>query len=187
MTPAAPPFRTNPRRRAALDRLATARTDGSPTEIKAAELAVVSTHLSLAAMLAARYRERELEAEDLQQLAHVGLARAARRWNPNSDRHFVRFAYPIVLVELEKHLRNQSEIAGLPRSMRQLRAQTHLRATELIEQLGRDPSESELAEAIGVPVTTIRTQQVAAGGCELRWIHAVRDSTETEGGLTQTG
>jgi RNA polymerase sigma-B factor len=153
----------------------------------AAELAVVSTHLRLAGMLAARYRNRELEAEDLQQLAHVGLARAARRWNPCSDRHFVRFAYPIVLGELEKHLGNQSEITGLPRSMRQLRAETRFLALELIEQLGRDPSESELAEAIGVPVTAIRTQRVAAGGCELRWIHPVRDSPESGSGLTQTG
>ena len=187
MTPAAPAFGSSPGRRGALDRLATARIDGSPTEVKAAELAVVSTHLSFAGMLAARYRGRELDADDLQQLAQLGLARAARRWKPHSDTHFAQFAYSIILDELEKHLRSQSQIAGLPRSMPQLRAETRILATELIQQLGRNPSESELAEAIGVPVTAIRAHQVASGAAEVRRIHGMRDSSENGSELPETG
>ena len=143
MTPAALPFESNPRRRAALDRLARARTGGSCTEMKAAEFAVVSTHLNFAGTLAARYRDRGLDAEDLRQLAHLGLARAARRWDPISDPLFVRFADRIILGEVKRHLRDQSQIVGLPRSMQQLRAQTHTAARELRRDHGtQDSSDS---------------------------------------------
>ena len=144
MTHAAPPFGSSHRRRAVLDRLAAVRIDGSPTAIRAAELDVVSTYLNFAGALATRYRDRGLDAEDLQQLARLGLARAVRQWHPSGGADFVEFAYPIIVDELEKHLRDQPQIAGLPRSMRQLRAETRLMATELRRgQAPRDSSEGE--------------------------------------------
>jgi len=117
----ATPFVADLRRQAALDYLAAVRNTGSPSAIRAAEYTVVLTHLPFATMIAGRYQHRGLHGGDLRQLARLGLAKAARRWDPEVCSQFQRLAYPTIVSEIERYLRHQAEVIRPSRSVQHLR------------------------------------------------------------------
>ena len=105
---------------------------------------LVVRHLPVARSLAARYSGRGVEADDLRQAAHMGLVKAARRYDP-AEGEFLTYAVPMAKGEIRHCFR---ELARCVRP--------HGEDDELLEQMGEldpgfDRAEARVlvAEAIG--------------------------------------
>ena len=56
--------------------------------------------------MASRYRNRGIELDDLEQVALLGLTKAAQRFDPDAGHDFLSFAVPTVRGELRRHFRD---------------------------------------------------------------------------------
>ncbi|MER7609090.1 sigma-70 family RNA polymerase sigma factor [Nocardioides sp. NPDC127503] len=66
---------------------------------------LVVRHLPVARSLAARYSGRGVEADDLRQAAHMGLVKAARRYDP-AQGEFLSYAVPMAKGEMRRCFRD---------------------------------------------------------------------------------
>ena len=66
---------------------------------------LVVSHLPVARSLAARYSGRGVEADDLRQAAHMGLVKAARRYDP-AQGEFLSYAVPMAKGEMRRCFRD---------------------------------------------------------------------------------
>jgi RNA polymerase sigma-B factor len=103
----------------------------------------------LARSLARRYHARGEPIDDLLQVANVGLLKAIDRFDPDRGFAFTSYATPTILGELKRYFRDTGWALHVPRGVKE-RALELASASELLSsQLGRSPSLSELAEALG--------------------------------------
>ena len=151
----------NAQQQESLDRLVQARATGTPAAVRRAEQDVVCEHLGFAAALGNRYRSRGVDQDDLQQLARLGLIKAVKRWRPDLGSEFLPFAYPTILGELKRYFRDHSAMIRPPRSLKDLSTEVQVAAADLEQRLGRPATDTELAEAVGVPLHMIQEQSVA--------------------------
>jgi len=88
--------------------LALARADVT-SELRRRELLdyVVSINSEVAQALVAPYANRGLETDQLLQVGHAALARAARDFDPGQHDEFVTFAVPLIRGDLKNHCRDQ--------------------------------------------------------------------------------
>lgn len=181
------------RQRAALAALVQARAAGRAAAIVAAEQEVVRVHLSVAAALARRYRNREVDQDDLVQVAALGLVKAARRWDAGRESAFLAYAVPTMVGEMKRYFRDHTTMIRAPRELNTLHVEVNGATEELVQRLGRHPRDQELAAAAGVTVELIRAQQLSYQGCrtqslDVPWIQAVaaqQCDEQSEAQLTQ--
>ncbi len=99
--------------------------------------------------LAARFRGRGTEYEDLVQIGNIGMLKAIRSFDPGRGTAFSTYAVPLIIGEIRRHLRDDGLIK-VSRRQKQLGASI-LRARELYTaKYGREPQLCELAEQFGV-------------------------------------
>jgi RNA polymerase sigma-B factor len=114
---------------------------------------LVLEFLSLADALSRRYNAAGCEAEDLQQVARLGLVKAAKRYSEASGNVFVAFAMPTITGELKRYLRDYAWVVRPPRPIQEARLKIRRVRPELTQRLGRDPSTAELSSEAGISVT----------------------------------
>ena len=176
---------TNEAQRRALDALVQARAAGSSGALRAAEHQVLNTHLELATALSRRYRGRGIDAEDLLQLARLGLVKAVKRWAPELGTDFIPFAYPTILGEIKRYFRDHSTMIRMPRGLLELHQQTSFAADELQHRLGRPATEEDLAAAVGVSAASVRqeraaTRAIRAASLDVEAVARVADQLPTD-------
>jgi RNA polymerase sigma-B factor len=113
----------------------------------AAREAIVEQFLPLARQLARRYRNAD-DIEDLEQVAAMGLVKAIDRFDPDRGLAFSSFAFPTILGELKRHLRDRGWSVRPPRSVQERAARVEQAANALLAELGRSPTVVELAERV---------------------------------------
>ena len=125
---------------------------------------LIATNTAVARSMAARYRNRGIDLDDLEQVALVGLVKAARRFDPFAGHDFMSYAVPTVRGELRRHFRDSGWMIRVPRRVQQL--QSRIRATqhELEALLGRSPRPSEIARHLDVDPDEV-VEALAADGC----------------------
>lgn len=96
-----------------------------------------------------KYHSERLPYEDAFQLAALGMWKAVHRFDPSRGVSFITFAYPTIEGELKKHYRDHLELIRMPRPLRELRHRVEAERRAL-EQAGRRPDVSLLAEGLGV-------------------------------------
>lgn len=166
--PAVREYPINARQQAALCRLQQALSAGAPsTEIAAAQDEVVTTHLSFAAAMGRRYRGRGVDADDVQQIAYLGLIKAARRWDPQIGTAFLSFATPTILGEIKRYFRDHSHTVRIPRPLQELHIEAAALQGDFEQRHGRPPADDEMAAAVGVAVDRIWAQQTAYAHCRV--------------------
>ncbi|MEV6283783.1 sigma-70 family RNA polymerase sigma factor [Kribbella sp. NPDC051770] len=153
---------------AEIDRLLTEATEAEePRRTELYERATV-LGIPLAHTLASRYRGRGVDAEDLDQVASVGLVKAVKGYVPSPERDFRSYAVPTIRGEICRHFRDNAWMVRPPRRIQDLQTAINGIETTLSARLDRWPTCEELAEALGVPVE----QVVAAQGAR-NCFHAV--------------
>ena len=106
---------------------------------------LAETYLPFARSLAMRYRGASESADDLVQVASVGLLNAIDRYEPQRGTPFMAFAAPTVLGELKRHFRDRVWTVRVPRGQHDRLAEVEKAVAELTGKLGRSPSVKEIA------------------------------------------
>ena len=103
-----------------------------------------------------RYRDSPESLEDLTQVGYLGLLKAIRNFNPELGTNLTAYAHPCVSGELKRHFRDKRWQVRIHRtSQEHMLAVRDVRAA-LTQQLGRLPSDQELAEAAGLSIEELR-------------------------------
>ncbi|MGT2461465.1 sigma-70 family RNA polymerase sigma factor [Sinomonas atrocyanea] len=125
----------------------------------AAELA--TEYLGVADALARRFRCTGHDAEDLCQVARLGLLKAARRYRPDLGHGFVPYAVPTITGEIKRYLRDQSWVVRPPRGLQELRLKVRAVSARMTQTLGREPSTLEVARELGLEASDVAEAQLA--------------------------
>ncbi len=83
---------------------------------------VVLLNMSVARAIASRYRSRGILLDDLQQVACLGLVKAANRFDPSHEKDFLSFAVPTISGEVKRHFRDLGWTVRPPRRIQELQA-----------------------------------------------------------------
>jgi len=111
---------------------------------------IVERCLPLADHIARRFGGRGEAAEDLVQVARVGLVNAVIRYDVETGSEFVSFAVPTIMGEVRRHFRDNSWSVKVPRRLKELHLRLGTATAELSQRLGRAPTASELAVELGM-------------------------------------
>ena len=87
--------------------------------------------------VARRYHGRGLDADDLEQVAYVGLCKAVRNYDPEKATDFLSFAVPTIRGELRRWFRDAGWMVRPPRSIQELQGKVTATHDELVHELGR--------------------------------------------------
>jgi RNA polymerase sigma-B factor len=97
-----------------------------------------------------QYRGSPEPVEDLMQVGYVGLLKAINNYDPAIGNSLTAYATPCVSGEIKRHFRDKRWQIHVRRSAQELVLELRKATEELTQQLGRSPSEKELAERLGV-------------------------------------
>ena len=127
---------------------------------------VVMLNTGLAESVAARYRGRGIDADDLSQVAYLGLVKAVHGFTTTKNSEFLSYAVPTIRGEVKRHFRDTAWTVRPPRRTQELHAALAVAEPELVQRLHRTPTTRELADEIGAEPHEIRSAQAAAdSGC----------------------
>ena len=108
-----------------------------------------------------RYRGSPEQAEDLAQVGYVGLVKAINNFDPALCRGLATYAQPCISGEIKRHFRDKRWQLHVQRSVQDLILQVRTATGELTQDLGRTPTESDLASYLGVSAADLRQAQQA--------------------------
>ncbi|GAB3938438.1 hypothetical protein GCM10029976_052920 [Kribbella albertanoniae] len=124
----------------------------------------IELHLGVAHSIASRFRNRGVEADDLDQVAYLGLVKAARSFDPSAGTPFLAYAVPTIRGEVKRYFRDCSWTVRIPRRLQELQGSIASVRPQLIQDLHREPTHAELAAEIGAEVNEVE-DAIAADGC----------------------
>jgi RNA polymerase sigma-B factor len=125
---------------------------------------VVELNLEMAQGIARRFRGRGAEADDLEQVAYLGLVKAAHHYRLEADTPFIGFAIPTIRGEVKRYFRDCAWTVRIPRRLQEMQGTIATKLPELEQQLNREPTPAELADHLEGEVTEVE-QALAARGC----------------------
>jgi RNA polymerase sigma-B factor len=122
---------------------------------------LVSRHRQLVLSCVRRYRRSPEPAEDLIQVGYVGLLKAINNFDPAFGGSLAAYAQPCITGEIKRHFRDKRFLVHVKRSVQELILQARDATTQLTQDVGRPPTESDLAWHLGVTVADLREAQRA--------------------------
>jgi RNA polymerase sigma-B factor len=125
---------------------------------------LILRHLPLARRLARRYAHSRDSQEELDQVASLGLIKAIDRYEPERGVSLTSFAVPTILGELKRHFRDTRWALHVPRDLQERAQRVEAELDRLTTELGRGPTRSELAAAMGVSVEEVIEAREAFAG-----------------------
>jgi RNA polymerase sigma-B factor len=125
---------------------------------------LVHANLGIARSIALRYRNRGIPLEDLEQVARLGLVKAAQNFDPTRRNDFLAYAVPTIRGEVRKHFRDHGWTVRPPRRIQELQTRITAANSELTQELGRAPRPSEIARHLEVPLEELH-EALAVEGC----------------------
>jgi RNA polymerase sigma-B factor len=140
---------------------------------------LVEEHIRLAEFLARRFAHRGESADDLRQVALVGLLKAVERFEPDRGLQFSSFATPTITGELKRHFRDRGWAVRVPRRIQELHLELDRTVNELSQELGRPPTPAEIAQRAGVLEEDVLESMEAGSLYRLASIDAGRPDDES--------
>jgi RNA polymerase sigma-B factor len=122
-----------------------------------------------------RYRNSAESTEELMQVGYVGLVKAINNFDPRFGASLAGYALPCVSGEIKRHFRDKRWQVHVKRSLQELRLELRHAGAELTGELGRIPSDAELAQHLNISADDVR----AARQAELAFLTASLDSPVT--------
>lgn len=112
--------------------------------------AVIEGHHYLCARAARKFVRDRSERADLEQVAAIGLIKAADRYDPSLGTPFEAYAWVFILGELMHYVRDCERALRVPRRVRELERRWSGAEHELTCALGRQPSAEEIAATLNL-------------------------------------
>lgn len=121
--------------------------------------AVIVAHLYLCRRGARKFRRTGSDACDLEQVAAIGLLKAATTYRRERTTPFEAYAWLLIVGELMHYVRDSERLVRIPRALRALdrRYVSVWEAVAADEQA--EPGTQRIARALGVPIATVDALQ----------------------------
>ena len=126
----------------------------------ACELLVIR-HRPLVWSCVQRYRRGPESAEDLMQVGYIGLLKAINNFDPAFGGSLAAYAQPCITGEIKRHFRDKRWQVHVKRSVKDLILEAREATRQLTQDLGRVPTEADLARHLGVSSADLREAQRA--------------------------
>ena len=141
---------------------------------------MIERYLPLATRLALRYRRGTDPADDLVQVAAVGLVKAVDRFDPARGVPFPAFAAPTIQGELRHHLRDATWGVRPPRRLQELSVAVERERDAVQREMGREPTVALIADRLGRTHREVEEGLLAGAARTLHSFDApVRDGHES--------
>lgn len=111
---------------------------------------IAHLHYRIVIREAGRYRNRGVEAEELRQVAAVGLMKAINGFDPYRGKRFLSYLLPTVTGELKRHFRDNLWAVHVARVHRDRRSELNRFVTEFTQDHARPPNQTEVGEHFGL-------------------------------------
>ena len=132
-----------------------------------------------------RFLGRGAESEDLYQLGCLGFIKAVDGFDPQFGTQFSTYAVPKIAGEIRRFLRDDGAVK-VSRSIKERSAIIHMAKHQLLTDLGREPTVSEIASYTGLSVEDIAEAEVATSAVESIYQTAGQDGFCLENILSNT-
>ena len=109
---------------------------------------VVEKNIGLVWSIVRKFLNRGHEADDLFQSGSIGLIKAIEKFDESFGVKFSTYAVPMIMGEIKRHIRDDG-IIKVSRSLKELSVRARAASDRLSKELCREPSVSEIAEAVG--------------------------------------
>ena len=109
----------------------------------------------LAIGLARRYSYTSESADDLEQVACIGLVAAINRYDPDRGKSLRSFAVPTILGELRRHFRDTGWSVHMPRPLQERARDVREMTNKMTAELQRSPTPREVAERMELTVEQV--------------------------------
>src|SRR3954462_5355861 len=116
---------------------------------------LINRYRPLASGLARRYSYTSESADDLEQVACIGLVAAIKRYDPERGKSLRAFAVPTILGELRRHFRDTGWSVHMPRPLQERARDVREVTTKMIAELQRSPTPREVAERMQLSVEEV--------------------------------
>lgn len=162
--PVAPAALTRHARRARTDQLFREMQGASGPSREALRAEIIELNLDITRSVCARYRNRGIPLEDLQQVACVGLVKAVDGYQPDAGHAFLSYAVPTMRGEVLRYFRDHGWAVRPSRPVQELQARIQAATDVLFQQLGRAPRPSDVAEHLDTDIEDV-IEAMSADGC----------------------
>ena len=125
---------------------------------------ITCLYLGLCTTMASRYSGRGIELDDLVQVARLALVKSIHRYEPGHGQSFASYAVPTISGELKRWFRDRGWVVRPPRRLQELRASVQAARAALEQEIGKEPSDTDLASHLGLTVEQVREAATASTG-----------------------
>ncbi|MEK0445109.1 MAG: hypothetical protein RLZZ399_430 [Verrucomicrobiota bacterium] len=123
---------------------------------------MIRANLRLVVKIAHDYSHFGLPMADLISEGNIGLMKAVERFDPSKGGKLSTYAAWWIKQSIKRALANQSKTIRLPVHLVDKIAKIRRLSVSLSEELGREPTDDELAEEVGIPAPKLAQLRVAS-------------------------
>jgi RNA polymerase sigma factor (sigma-70 family) len=125
--------------------------------------AVVDAYRHLCLRGARKFKRAINDRADLEQVAAIGLIKAVDSFRAEAQTPFEAYAWIMVVGELMHYVRDHERIVRIPRPVRSLERRYVVAWEEFVSRHHREPSSSDLAALLGVPLAAVLEVRATRG------------------------
>jgi RNA polymerase sigma-B factor len=122
---------------------------------------LVTRYAALVRSCVRPYRRSPEPAEDLLQVGYVGLLKAINNYDPEHGENLSAYARPCISGEIKRHFRDRRWQIKVRRQAQELLLEMRAAEEAMTQQLGRPPTDADLAHHLGVTDDEVRQARQA--------------------------